>query len=49
LLLDGLSQLLGYVCASAALSVVALLMGAWLRRWTEGLHNAAAEMGEPRD
>ena len=46
MLIDALSQLVGYVCASGALAFVALLAAAWFRRWAEGLGARAAEAGE---
>jgi len=46
MLINALSQLVGHVCASAALAVVALLLAAWLRRWTEGLGATAADAAE---
>jgi len=46
LLTDGLSQLVGLVCASAALAMVALLIAVWARRFTEGLYQAAADAAD---
>jgi hypothetical protein len=43
---NGLSQLIGSVCVSSALAVVALLSAAWLRRWTEGLGATAADAAD---
>lgn len=49
ILIDGLGQLVGHVCASAALAVVALLLAAWLRRYAEGLGQTAADAAADSD
>jgi hypothetical protein len=46
MLIDTFSQLVGHVCASAALAVVALLLAAWLRRFSEGLGATAADAAD---
>ncbi len=46
MLSDGMSQLVGHVCASAALAFVALLIAAWLRRFSEGLGATAADAAD---
>jgi uncharacterized paraquat-inducible protein A len=46
LLIDAFSQLVGSVCVSAALAVVALLIAAWLRRYADGLFKAAADAAD---
>jgi len=46
MLSDAFSQLVGHVCASASLAVVALLLAAWLRRYAEGLGATAADAAD---
>lgn len=46
MLIDGLSQLVGHVCAAGALAMVATLTAVWFRRWLEGAGEAAADVGE---
>lgn len=42
-------QLFGMVCLSGAMCFVALLTAAYLRRWSDGLGAAAAELDSPID
>ncbi len=46
ILIDPLFQLVGHVCAAGALAFVALLMAAWLRRFSEGLGATAADAAD---
>lgn len=46
ILIDGLFQLMGYVCAAAQLAFVALLLAAWLRHFSEGLGATAASAAD---
>ncbi len=42
MLIDALSQLVGHVCASGALAMIAVLLAVWFRRLIEGAGAAAA-------
>lgn len=46
ILIDGLFQLVGHVCTAATLAFVALLLAAWLRRFSEGLGATAASAAD---
>ncbi len=46
MLISSLSQLVGMVCVSAALAVVALLIAVWGRHYSEGLYQVAEDAAD---
>ncbi len=49
MLLQAIFQLFGMVCLSGAMCFITLLTAAYMRRWSDGLGAAAADLDSPLD